>query len=117
MTAPPVPADFLADLELVCPTRATAGADTFLADLDAVHVDARAPARHRRGVAAADLVSLGESLTAGREHNRRLANYLARRHVPAVSDDTSLRLRNAHTPDLLLFHVAARPTVPPRNAP
>ena len=106
MTAPPVSADFLADLELVYPTRTTALADTFLADLDAVYTDARTSDRHLREVAVADLVSLGEALTAWREHNRLLlANYLAR--LPA--DDPLLnpvslfgtldygRLETAHT--------------------
>src|SRR4051812_25456169 len=106
MTAPPVSADFLADLELVCPTRTAVVADTFLADLDAVYTDARTSARHQREVAVADLVPLGEALTVWREHNRRLlANYLAQ--LPA--DDPLLnpvslfgtldygRLETAHT--------------------
>jgi hypothetical protein len=109
MPAPPVSAEFLADLELVCPTRADSLADTFLADLDLVYADARVSAQRQREVAVADLASLGESLTAWREHNRRLlASYLDR--LPA--DDPLLnpvslfgtldygRLETAHTRSL-----------------
>ena len=106
MPAPPVSAEFLDDLELVCPKRTAVLADSFLADLDAVYTAARASARQQQEVAAADLVSLGEALTAWREHNRRLlAGYLAQ--LPA--DDPLLnpvslfgtldygRLETAHT--------------------